>query len=560
MPAITYQDFSGGLDRRLPINVQEASRLWALKNAYITNGKRIKKRPGTVLLMGGLTGTYGLENINGQLAVFALTGSISPAAVSPATLYQIDAPPSGAIGALTDITYAEVFQGYPYVVAKYASGSSYHHYIDTNNSGPMTITIASPAVVTRVGHGFIVGQAVSFTTNGSLPTGVSVGTVYYIIAAGFTADTFQFSTTLGGAAVNTSGAQSGTHKVGPLTWISDANCPHTNGVTKAASRIFAPSGENVRYCAAGKARDWTTSSDAGFLPAGLQQDTKAGVTACGTFQDALVAFFAESAQVWDVTVDPSANQIRKRIYGVGTESYMSLASFANDLMFLSPFGFRSMTVQSNTDRIDDTDVGVQVDSIVQGMNVTHGGISVYSGFEDVRGIWLPQLGQYWAIFPESTGCTVLVYTFSKNSKIACWSVYDFPFLITGIASVKGTVYVRTATSLYFVRDTTYTDDSQLIDVEVQMAFQDAKTPGVAKQWYGADYVVTAGTPEVSFKYDPRDQTKETIAMQIPGDTRPGDMLPVEVVAPVIAPVFRHEAAEAFELDAVTIYYNPLGTV
>ena len=42
MPAVSYLAFSGGLDRRLPINVQDASRLWTLRNAYVTTGKKIK--------------------------------------------------------------------------------------------------------------------------------------------------------------------------------------------------------------------------------------------------------------------------------------------------------------------------------------------------------------------------------------------------------------------------------------------------------------------------------------------------------------------------------------
>jgi hypothetical protein len=91
---------------------------------------------------------------------------------------------------------------------------------------------------------------------------------------------------------------------GPTTYITDVNCPHTAGVTKAASRIFAPSSENVRYCAAGSARDWTTASNAGFLAAGLQQDTKGAVNACGTFQDSLVVLFEDSAQIWNVAVNP----------------------------------------------------------------------------------------------------------------------------------------------------------------------------------------------------------------------------------------------------------------
>ena len=36
MPAITYADWSGGVDRRLPFGVQDANKLWTLQNAYIT--------------------------------------------------------------------------------------------------------------------------------------------------------------------------------------------------------------------------------------------------------------------------------------------------------------------------------------------------------------------------------------------------------------------------------------------------------------------------------------------------------------------------------------------
>ena len=44
-----------------------------------------------------------------------------------------------------------------------------------------------------------------------MPTGVVAGTTYYVIATGLTVDAFQFSATLAGAAVNTTGTQSGVH-------------------------------------------------------------------------------------------------------------------------------------------------------------------------------------------------------------------------------------------------------------------------------------------------------------------------------------------------------------
>jgi hypothetical protein len=77
--------------------------------------------------------------------------------------------------------------------------------------GTGTVTIASPAVFTKTAHGLIVGDPIYFTTTGALPTGLIASTVYYVISAGLTADNFEVSTVPGGAAVNTSGTQSGTH-------------------------------------------------------------------------------------------------------------------------------------------------------------------------------------------------------------------------------------------------------------------------------------------------------------------------------------------------------------
>lgn len=77
----------------------------------------------------------------------------------------------------------------------------------------VTITIASPGVVTWNFHGLSTGTPVVFTTTGALPTGITAGTTYYVIAVD--ASTFQIATSfanaLAGTAVNTSGSQSGTH-------------------------------------------------------------------------------------------------------------------------------------------------------------------------------------------------------------------------------------------------------------------------------------------------------------------------------------------------------------
>jgi hypothetical protein len=73
------------------------------------------------------------------------------------------------------------------------------------------VTIASPAVWTRAGHGFVANRPVRLTTTGALPTGFTAGTVYYVRSP--TTNTFQLSATPGGAALNATGTQSGVHTV-----------------------------------------------------------------------------------------------------------------------------------------------------------------------------------------------------------------------------------------------------------------------------------------------------------------------------------------------------------
>jgi hypothetical protein len=97
-----------------------------------------------------------------------------------------------------------------------------------------TITIASPAVFTNQ-SALRNGTAVTLTTTGSLPTGLSVGTVYYVVnTSGLTCN---LSLTYGGAAINTSGSQSG----------SQAFSPRGINITQLGGASDAPTIQNLIY-------------------------------------------------------------------------------------------------------------------------------------------------------------------------------------------------------------------------------------------------------------------------------------------------------------------------
>lgn len=86
--------------------------------------------------------------------------------------------------------------------------------------GTCTISIATPADITFNAHGLTAGDTVRFTTTGSLPTGLTVGTVYYVISAGLATNTFRLSLTPEGSPVNTSGTQSGVHTLIRMTPVA----------------------------------------------------------------------------------------------------------------------------------------------------------------------------------------------------------------------------------------------------------------------------------------------------------------------------------------------------
>jgi len=72
----------------------------------------------------------------------------------------------------------------------------------------VTISNASPGVVTWSSHGLTDGDMVSLSTTGTLPTGLSPNVTYYVVNA---ATGFSLAATIGGSAINTSSAGSGTH-------------------------------------------------------------------------------------------------------------------------------------------------------------------------------------------------------------------------------------------------------------------------------------------------------------------------------------------------------------
>lgn len=153
--------------------------------------------------LSDLTGAGGsMSQLINDTKIYVTAGSLNEQLSTAIT--------NGDIGGSSGINYIQNFKG--------SQGTT--NWGVCNETQTVTITIASPAVFTNgSAHGFSVNQPLTFTTTGSLPTGLTAGTTYFVSSVP-SSTTYQVSATLGGTSLNTSGTQSGTHTQHPAYPVS----------------------------------------------------------------------------------------------------------------------------------------------------------------------------------------------------------------------------------------------------------------------------------------------------------------------------------------------------
>lgn len=147
-----------------------------------------------------------------------------------------------------------------------------------------TMTIATPGVVTAVGHGYAAGEPIVFSTTGATPTGATVNTTFYVSATGLTADTFQFSATLGGASVATSGTQSGIHTLHSGNMNIGMGIPIDDFVNNTEHSIYHLNSDNATTVRVVRLNLRASLTVSGGISANAYSLKTLGLTTVGTVQ------------------------------------------------------------------------------------------------------------------------------------------------------------------------------------------------------------------------------------------------------------------------------------
>lgn len=329
--------------------------------------------------------------------------------------------------------------------------------------------------------------------------------------------------------------------------ITDENCPHSEANLISASKIWATDYDVVRYCATDAPTDWTTADDAGFLPSGTRAPGSEQAVALGDFQGQLVIFAVDSIQLWTVDPDPTQNAIDRVIGNVGSKYPRSVQAVAGDLYFLTEVGFRSIAYQRYTENVEDVDIGTPIDDLVRAT------LASVTDLNGPHGVFYAGGGQYWGFVDDQ----IYVYTFSRTSKVAAWTRYELPVTVDYATNLGGTLYVRSGDTVYKLDPDATDDDGSDFQVTVKMAFQSAQAPGVNKMFHGFD-VVLEGSADVSHRFDPNNDSVESDAITVSGDTRVGQIYPCGIVTTSIAPVFKNSSGTLVRINAISYLYDKIG--
>lgn len=186
---------------------------------------------------------------------------------------------------------------------------------------------------------------------------------------------------------------------GTINWravprrVEDERCPRTKVVAIVASKVFAADKDIVRYSATANPLDWSTADDAGYLPTGLQQANANDVAVLAPYRANLAPMNASSFQNWQVDPDPASMALLDQMDGIGSVWQRAAIPVANDLVYLSQLGVRTIGIANAAENLAAGDIGAPIDVLVQAAMRFP-----WTNGSTVIATYYPGAGQYWLAF------------------------------------------------------------------------------------------------------------------------------------------------------------------
>lgn len=181
--------------------------------------------------------TYNLTTTAGNAQTVTITAGATVTGSISGTTLSVTAVTGGRLVVGQVITGTGITAGTTITSTGTAGGGIGAYTVNTSQTvASTTITaVATPAILTVISAPNN-GDQVILSTTGTLPTGLTAGTAYYVV--GRTSTTFNLATTPGGTGINTSGyAQTGTHTETAYTLVNTTGTS-TLPLTETTSKLY----------------------------------------------------------------------------------------------------------------------------------------------------------------------------------------------------------------------------------------------------------------------------------------------------------------------------------
>jgi hypothetical protein len=265
----------------------------------------------------------------------------------------------------------------------------------------------------------------------------------------------------------------------------------------------------LRFTSNGDPTNWTPPADStsntgqGYIDMSAQDGDSTNLVGLEVYTNQLAVFSTLSTQFWSVNADPGQYQFRQLLRSTGLLAANGLTQFGSDVMYLSPYGVRSLRVQNTSLTAGTTDVGTPIDEVIRKLLIANGA----GWFADARLLIQPRTGRLFVVLPSQ----ILVLSTFQEPAITAWATFDAPFQFATACVAEPYVMLRgNDGNIYqYGGDLLQTYDNTQVEVITPALACDS--PSRTKLFHGFD-VGAEGTWTLSVGCDPNNQaTEETVA-------------------------------------------------
>lgn len=249
------------------------------------------------------------------------------------------------------------------------------------------------------------------------------------------------------------------------------------------SKMHLTAGPSVFFSALNNPLSWDPQeAGAGYVNFSENFSTKYDIVSIAPYKSQLAVFGQNNTQIWGWDPNPELNSQQQVLANTGAIGAGSIAQLGDvDVFYVSASGIRSLRARDATDSAMSSDVGTQIDTLIEEE------ISLAAPEYNISSVIEPDSGRYMMSINDK------IYVLSQftGSQIQAWSTYD-PLLgnIDRMVSSNTDVFIRCGNAIYKLSRVNYVSEDDYNVARVTMPYLDGEKPAHSKTFTGIDSAIS----------------------------------------------------------------------